>query len=180
MLDTQYNDCSLYHSVQMRTSSTFCPLNNSPPPITTILSLSLSTRFSTTKSYSIWDITPRSPLKDNRRFWGICNVRVEKSDDLERTTKRYIPQYRTIRTFSCYTIYCAAFCTLRLFVKIRKYKWYVFDMYRSWLSSRGVHNKFRYFKRLNMLIKAQQYYKWSQYTHSNTILYYSVTGCEGL
>jgi hypothetical protein len=43
---------------------------------------------------SVWDITPCSPLKVNRRFGGTCSS--EMSVDTQRTTRQYNPEDRTL------------------------------------------------------------------------------------
>jgi hypothetical protein len=66
------------------------------------------------KSSFFWEITPCSPLKDNRRFGGTCRLYVvsclaysstlkmeetcssETSVDFQQTTRRYVPEYRTL------------------------------------------------------------------------------------
>jgi hypothetical protein len=56
------------------------------------------------KSAILWDTTPCSPLKFNRRFGvtrqieAICSS--ETSVDFQRTTRRYIPEYRTLQTIT--------------------------------------------------------------------------------
>jgi hypothetical protein len=46
------------------------------------------------------DITPCSPLKFNRRFGGTCHLLLQSrrlSQDFQRTTRLYIPEYRTLQ-----------------------------------------------------------------------------------
>jgi hypothetical protein len=62
------------------------------------------------KSSIFWDITPCSPLKFNRRFGGICRLTysltlkmelvysAETSVGFHQTTRRYIPEEKTLRT----------------------------------------------------------------------------------
>jgi hypothetical protein len=59
------------------------------------------------KSSIVWDITPCSPLKVNRRFGGTCCLHLHgrrisqasRAKQLQRTTRRYIPEYRTLFVF---------------------------------------------------------------------------------
>jgi hypothetical protein len=58
-----------------------------------------------TKSYIFSDITPCSPLKVDQRFGVICRLnlrgRTETSVDFQRTTRRYIPEVRTLHNHRC-------------------------------------------------------------------------------
>jgi hypothetical protein len=72
-----------------------------------------------------WDITPCRPLKVNRRFWGTCRLHLyvesclaysltlkteamcssETSADFQRTTRRYIPEGRTLHLNDFWILY---------------------------------------------------------------------------
>jgi hypothetical protein len=74
------------------------------------------------KSSIFWDITPRSPLKVNRRFGGTCRPiftalkmevprSSETSVDFQRSTRRYIRDNRTLKV----TVLCILYWLLILF-----------------------------------------------------------------
>jgi hypothetical protein len=66
------------------------------------------------KSTILWDITPCSPLRVNRRFGGTYRLHLQDRKigeaknqrestwvDSERTTLRYIPEDGTLQNYSC-------------------------------------------------------------------------------